>query len=134
MGRVAWICDTSGSMGQAELKQAFGFFRGFREEHPCQADLVCCDCGVASHATYEEHEELPEQFAARGRGGTSFDAPFAMLREKQIEPCIAVYVTDGYGECSAPRPEYPVMWVIVGGNKGFKPPFGELCYAERSEV
>jgi predicted metal-dependent peptidase len=40
MGRVAWVCDTSGSMCKEQLALAFGYFRGFRAEHPCMADLI----------------------------------------------------------------------------------------------
>jgi predicted metal-dependent peptidase len=133
MGRVAWICDTSGSMRQDELKLAFGYFRHFRAEHPCQADLICCDYGVASHKTYEDYEELPETFTASGRGGTSFDAPFKLLRERNIEPVVAVYVTDGFGTCTAPKPPYPALWVVVGSNREFKPPFGEVVYAAQHD-
>jgi predicted metal-dependent peptidase len=131
MGRVVWVADTSGSMGQAELAQAFGFFRSFREEHPCKADLVCCDCGVASHKTFEEWEPLPDKFEAAGRGGTSFDAPFQLVREKAIEPVVLIYVTDGYGSVSnkSKPSRYPVLWVVVGGNREFKPGFGEVVHA-----
>jgi predicted metal-dependent peptidase len=128
MGRVAWVTDTSGSMSGGQLKLAFGYFRGFREQHPCQADLICCDYDVASHRTYEEFEALPDHFEAKGRGGTSFNAPFQMLREKRIDPRVMIYATDGYGECSAPAPDYPVLWVVIGGDRGFKPPFGEVVH------
>lgn len=133
MGRVAWVADTSGSMGQEELKLAFGYFRTFRYQHPCQADLICCDYDVASHKTFEEWTPLPEQFEASGRGGTSFDAPFAMLKKKKIEPCVLIYVTDGYGSVGCKPPAYPVLWVVVGGNDSFKPPFGEVCCAAPGE-
>lgn len=131
MGRVAWICDTSGSMGQAELRLAFGYGRAFRAEHPCEWDMFSVDCGVAEHRHYEEWEELPAEFNAKGRGGTSFNAPFEMIREKRIEPVVAIYVTDGFGECSCAKPAYPVLWVLVPGGSGdFKPPFGRLVRAE----
>jgi predicted metal-dependent peptidase len=126
MGRVAWVTDTSGSMSQEQLQKAFGYFRGFRDQHPCVADLICCDYGVASHKTYEEWEPLPSTFEAKGRGGTSFNAPFEMLREKKVEPRVVIYATDGYGHCDVAKPSYPVLWLVIGGDKGFKPPFGEV--------
>lgn len=130
MGRVAWVTDTSGSMSGEQLKLAFGYFRGFRDQHPCVADLICCDYGVARHKTYEEFEQLPEAFKAAGRGGTSFNAPFEMLREKRIEPRVLIYATDGYGSCNVSKPIYPVLWVVIGGDKGFKPPFGEVVHVK----
>ena len=127
MGRVAWVTDTSGSMSHEQLKKAFGYFRGFRDQHPCVADLVCCDYGVSSHKTYEEWEPLPDTFKAKGRGGTSFDAPFEMLREKRIEPRVLIYCTDAYGRCTVSKPTYPVLWVIINGDRDWVPPFGEVC-------
>jgi predicted metal-dependent peptidase len=132
MGRVAWVTDTSGSMCSAQLKLAFGYFRGFRDQHPCQADLICCDYGVASHKTYEEFETLPSEFTAAGRGGTSFNAPFQMLREKRIEPRVLIYATDGFGSCDVPRPAYPVLWLVIGGDQAFKPPFGEVVHVPQA--
>lgn len=126
MGRVAWVTDTSGSMSQEQLVKAFGYFRGFRDQHPCLANLICCDYGVASHKTYEEWEPLPDKFEAKGRGGTSFNAPFTMLREKRIEPRVLIYATDAYGECSVAKPSYPVLWLIIGGDKDWRAPFGEV--------
>lgn len=132
MGRVAWVTDTSASMSSEQLKLAFGYFRGFRDQHPCVADLICCDYGVASHKTYEEFETLPEEFEARSRGGTSFNAPFEMLREKRIEPRVLIYATDGYGSCDVKRPSYPVLWVVIGGDREFKPPFGEVVHVKET--
>ena len=130
MGRVVWVTDTSGSMGQEELKLAFGMFRSFREEHPCEADLICCDYGVASHQTFDEWQPLPEEFEAAGRGGTSFNAPFRLLREKRIEPCVVIYATDGWGEVDAEwNPRVPVLWVLTRENDEFKPPFGKVVVA-----
>lgn len=128
MGRVAWVTDTSGSMSSAQLERAFGYFRGFRDQHPCVADLLCVDYDVQSHRTYEEWEPLPEKFEAKGRGGTSFNAPFELLREKRIEPRVLIYATDAYGTCSVAKPSYPVLWLVIGGDQGWKPPFGEVVH------
>jgi hypothetical protein len=131
MGRVAWVTDTSGSMCKEQLELAFGYFRAFREQHPCVADLILCDYGISDHKTYAEHERLPSTFEAKGRGGTSFNAPFEVLREKCIEPKVIIYVTDGYGTCTTKAPGCPVLWVVVKGDGGFKPPFGEVVIVPR---
>ena len=129
MGRVAWVTDTSGSMSSEQLSKAFGYFRGFRDQHPCVADLICCDYGVSSHKTYEEWEVLPDKFEAKGRGGTHFDAPFELLREKRIEPRVVIYATDAYGSVSASsKPACPVLWLVINGDKTWKPPFGETVF------
>jgi predicted metal-dependent peptidase len=131
MGRVAMMVDTSGSMSTPQLQLVFGYVRSFRDQHPCVMDVIQCDYDVvdaAQHVTYEEWDQLPSTFTAIGRGGTSFDAPFKRLREKKIEPKVAIYLTDGYGQCTEKAPPYPVLWVVVRGDRSFKPPFGEVVY------
>ena len=134
MGDVALMVDVSGSMdGEAHLKPALGYCRGFREQHPHRAYFIQCDhdcVDAAQFQVYEEHEPLPEVFKIFGRGGTSFDPPFKLLREKRVEPKVAVYFTDSYGSVEeSSRPNYPVLWVVVGGAKEFNPPFGEVIFA-----
>jgi predicted metal-dependent peptidase len=133
MGRVAFMVDTSGSMSTDQLALVFGYVRAFREQHPCQLDIIQCDYDVVDAAqfhTYEEFDALPSRFTVIGRGGTSFNAPFKLLREKRIEPKVAIYCTDGYGSCTEKAPPYPVLWVVVCGDRSFKPPFGEVVYAD----
>ena len=133
MGRVSFMVDTSGSMSANQLQLVFGYIRSFRDQHPCQLDIIQCDWDVvdnAQHKVYDEHEQLPDKFEIIGRGGTCFDAPFKRLREKKIEPKVAIYCTDGYGTCSEKAPPYPVLWVVVRGDRTFKPPFGEVVYVD----
>ena len=133
MGRVAMMVDTSGSMSSEQLQLVFGYIRAFRDQHPCVMDIIQCDWDVvdaAQHKTYDEYDQLPDKFEVIGRGGTNFDAPFKRLREKKIEPKVAIYCTDGYGSCSEKDPGYPVLWVVVRGDRAFKPPFGEVIYVE----
>lgn len=132
MGEIAIAVDTSGSMdSQTQLREAFGYIRAFREAHPCQLHLIQCDYDAVSEGQYKvyaEHEAVPETFEVVGRGGTSFDPPFKLLREKRIDPKVLIYMTDGYGSCSVPNPGYPVLWVVIKGDRSFKPPFGEVVH------
>lgn len=134
MGEVACFIDTSGSMCSAQLQLGLGYVRAFREQHPCKMHVVQCDhdcIDAAQYKAYDEYERLPETFKVIGRGGTSFDPPFKLLREKRIEPKVAIYFTDGYGAChETKRPSYPVLWVVIRGDQGFKPPFGEVVYVK----
>jgi predicted metal-dependent peptidase len=134
MGEIAIAVDTSGSMdSNTQLREAFGYIRAFREEHACKLHLIQCDhdcIDKAQYRVYEEWEPLPETFQVVGRGGTSFDPPFELVRERKIEPCVLIYITDGYGACSVPKPpNYDVMWVVINGDSSFTPPFGEVIHA-----
>jgi predicted metal-dependent peptidase len=129
MGRTVGVVDTSGSMdAQGDIAYALGVFRTWREQYACTFDLVQCDVEVAEWHTYEEHEPLPSQFVIKGRGGTAFNAPFEQVKERNIEPALLVYMTDGFNAGDlAPDPGYPVMWVLVGAyNRDFAPPYGEV--------
>jgi predicted metal-dependent peptidase len=132
MGEIVVAVDTSGSMDtNTQLKEAFGYIRSFREEHTCKLHLIQCDhdnVEAGQYVCYEEHERLPETFKVIGRGGTSFDPPFKLVGEKRIEPRVMIYVTDGYGSCTVPKPNYDVMWVVINGDKSFAPPFGEIIF------
>ena len=133
MGEIAIAVDTSGSMDtNTQLVKAFGYIRAFREEHSCKLHLIQCDHDAiekGQYRLYEDHEPLPEQFEVIGRGGTSFDPPFTLMREKRVEPRVLIYITDGYGVCSVPKPAYDVMWVVLNGDSGFTPPFGQVIHA-----
>lgn len=128
MGEIAVAVDTSGSMSAEQLKLAFGYIRAFRDQHPCKLHLIQCDydaVGEGQYQVYAEHEVMPSEFKAVGRGGTSFDPPFKLMREKRVDPKVLIYLTDGYGSCSAKKPSYPVLWVILKGDSEWKQPFGE---------
>jgi hypothetical protein len=129
MGEIAVAVDTSGSMSTEQLQLAFGYIRAFREQHPCKLHLIQCDYDAIAEGQYhlyDDYEPLPSEFKAVGRGGTSFDAPFKLMREKRADPKVLIYLTDGYGSCSLKAPGYPVLWVVLRGDKGFKPPFGDV--------
>jgi len=132
MGEIVVAVDTSGSMDtNTQLKEAFGYIRSFREEHTCKLHLIQCDhdnMAEGQYVCYEEHERLPETFKVIGRGGTSFDPPFKMVGEKRIEPRVMIYITDGFGTCTMPKPGFDVMWVVINGDKSFTPPFGEVIH------
>ena len=134
MGEIAIAVDTSGSMDtNTQLKLAFGYIRAFREEHACKLHLVQCDhdaIAEGQYKVYEEHERLPETFNVIGRGGTSFDPPFNLMREKYVEPRVMIYITDGYGVCSVPKPAYDVLWCVLRGTKDFKPPLGQVIFVD----
>jgi predicted metal-dependent peptidase len=132
MGEIVVAVDTSGSMDtNTQLREAFGYIRSFREEHACKLHLIQCDhdnVNEGQYVLYEEHDRLPETFKVIGRGGTSFDPPFKLVGEKRIEPRVMIYITDGYGACTVPKPNFEVMWVVINGDSSFSPPFGEVIF------
>jgi predicted metal-dependent peptidase len=129
MGETIAIVDTSGSRSHEDIAYALGIFRSWREMHPCRFHLVECDSETAGWKTYEEWDVLPAQFEMHGRGGTSFEPPFLQVTERNLNPAVLIFITDGYNYGDfAPKPSYEVLWVLTGDfDEDFAPPYGTVC-------
>ena len=126
MGETVIALDTSGSVSGGDLAKALGIVCAWRELHPCRLHIVECDTECVWH-TFEDYESVPTELKLHGRGGTSFAPPFAEAVAKQLDPALFIYITDGYGYEYAPKPTYPVLWVLNGDcDRTFKPPYGEV--------
>ena len=71
--------------------------------------------GPAPSRTFETRFRLPDEIAAKGRGGTDFRPGFAWLDEQGIESGVCLYFTDM--ECSdypEAEPAFPTIWVDYG--------------------
>lgn len=90
---VAFLVDTSGSMGAEQLRLVDPELCGlhFRQ---AQITIYHCDAAVAKVETYNPYEPL-EKF--HGRGGTEYSDALIKLREQWPPPSFLVVYTDGYG-------------------------------------
>lgn len=60
-------------------------------------------------------DDLPDEIALKGRGGTDFRPGFDRLDEQRIQPSVCLYFTDM--ECSSypeTEPPFPTTWVNWG--------------------
>jgi predicted metal-dependent peptidase len=67
----------------------------------------------------------------RGRGGTSFEAPFNWIEQYVGSgyplPDAMIFMTDGFGTFPKAAPHYPCLWIVPeNGNKKF--PFGDVIH------
>lgn len=119
--------DTSGSVGEDELRLFMGELRGILSAYP----LLRCWLYYADASCYGPYElqadsDIP---APEGGGGTDFRPFFKKVakhwsREKQA---VCVYLTDGYGDFPKQEPELPTLWVVVpGGLEDKEFPWGEV--------
>jgi predicted metal-dependent peptidase len=90
---VAMMVDTSGSMGQAQLRLVDPELRGMHARG-AHITVIHCDTAVARVEPYNPYESL-ERFY--GRGGTDFSAALFELQKMQPRPGLFVGFTDGYG-------------------------------------
>ena len=112
---IAVIVDTSGSLPTDTLA---GFWAELREVAaeigPETVIVLQVDATVQDAAEYAP-DDLPDEIAIKGRGGTDFRPGFEWLDEQGIRPGVCLYFTDM--ECSdypEAEPPFPVLWCDYG--------------------
>ena len=108
---IAIIVDTSGSLPAATLAAFWAELREVAAEiRPERVVVLQVDAAVQDAAEYAP-DELPEEIALKGRGGTDFRPGFEWLDEQGIQPAVCLYFTDM--ECSSypeAAPPFDVIW------------------------
>ena len=119
--------DTSGSVGEEELRLFIGELQGILSAYPLlRCWLYYADASCYGPYELEADSNIP---APEGGGGTDFRPFFKKVakhwsREKQA---VCVYLTDGYGDFPKQEPELPTLWVVVpGGLESEEFPWGEV--------
>ena len=108
---IAVIVDTSGSLPAATLAAFWAELREVAAEiRPESVVVLQVDAALQDAAEYAP-DELPEEIALKGRGGTDFRPGFEWLDEQGIQPAVCLYFTDM--ECSSypdAEPPFPVVF------------------------
>ena len=108
---IAVIVDTSGSLPAATLAAFWAELREVAAEiRPESVVVLQVDAALQDAAEYAP-DELPEEIALKGRGGTDFRPGFEWLDEQGIQPAVCLYFTDM--ECSSypdAEPPFPVIF------------------------
>ena len=109
---VAVIIDTSGSVPAQTLGEFWAELREVVDEvRPEKVFVLQVDAALRDAAEYGP-DDLPDEIALKGRGGTDFRPGFEWLDEQGIQPGVCLYFTDM--ECSSypeAEPDFPVLWV-----------------------
>ena len=115
METIAVIIDTSGSLPAATLAEFWAELREVAEEiRPESVVVLQVDAALQDAAEYAP-DDLPDEIALKGRGGTDFRPGFEWLDEQGIGPAVCLYFTDM--ECSSypeTEPGFDVVWVNWG--------------------
>lgn len=114
------VSDTYVEAYNAEIQEVVDSFK------PETAFIVDCDT-VIQQVIELVQGESPDNWDAKGNGGTSFVPVFDWVKEHDLEPSAVVYFTDLEGGFPSESPPYPVYWVVPGGSS-VKPPFGEVIH------
>jgi len=112
---IAVIIDTSGSVPPQTLAEFWAELREVAAEiRPARVIVLQVDTALQDAAEYAP-DELPDEVALKGRGGTDFRPGFEWLDEQGIQPGVCLYFTDM--ECSSypeAEPGFPVAWINWG--------------------
>lgn len=124
---VAFAVDTSGSMGAADLSAACAEVDGVLKATGSNITFLACDAVVHGINKVKSVQEAMKLL--KGGGGTVLEPAVKAMSELKPKPSIAIVATDGY--CDDP-PNYglDLIFVVVGGNRAFKPTHGEVVYAD----
>lgn len=125
VGRIMVAVDTSGSIGNDELRECLSEIKAICETvKPEAIDLLYWDHQVAAHEKYAVHEldQLVTSTKPKGGGGTTVSCVTAYMREHNMKQECAIVFTDGYvGNDWGGDWPCPVLFVIAGGNKAVAP-------------
>lgn len=115
--RIAYVIDTSGSMGLAQLQSAYSELQRLMMFYPgIEVVLVYADAVVRDWKILKSIEDI--DFTASGRSGTDFDPALEFIRDRHDRGervDMLLYATDGW--CDPPTITLPVpaVWLITEG-------------------
>jgi predicted metal-dependent peptidase len=109
-GHICVYIDTSGSIGEDELKHFLSETAGILQEAtPELLQVGSCDTKAYPPHTMEEVCDI-EEYQPEGGGGTYLPDIYRVLDEEAITPDVLIILTDGYTQWDKP-PAYPVIVV-----------------------
>lgn len=131
---VCIAIDTSGSIGEADIKAFLSEIRGIMESYDeYKIQVWSFDTAVYNHQTFSsDNLEDIETYQPMGGGGTDFDANFHYMKSNNIEPKKFIMFTDGYPYGSWGDPDYCDTVFIIKGNENAQPPFGVWAIYEHA--
>lgn len=130
--------DTSGSMSDEDLGEALGHVKNLCKQYKVKAELLFWDAAVESKCSIDSFEQALKSRPAGG-GGTDPSCVFEYCASKKckVKPAFHLFITDGYF-ATEQLAKYKVknkntIWLIIGGNADFKPPFGVVAKYKSSK-
>ncbi len=129
---IAVAIDTSGSIGEAMLKDFLSEIQGIMDSFPAyRIHVFCFDTEVHNPAQYNsDNLDAITDYEPGGGGGTDFTAIYDYLKAEEIEPKRLVVFTDGYPFGSWGDENYTDTVWILHGTTTIVPPWGQHAYYE----
>lgn len=124
---VCIIVDTSGSMGTSELNDALIEVNGVLRTVNSNVTVVACDAEVHGIKKVRDVHEAAKML--KGGGGTAMAPAIKAVGELKERISVCICITDGYVD-HPPEPPFSMIWCIVGENKSFSMPYGDVVIVE----
>lgn len=113
--KVAFVIDTSGSMGTEEMTSALREGQGVLAAVGAQITFISIDADVHAVKQVRRWREIANNL--KGGGGTDFRPAFEQLMKGNPRPDVVIFVTDGCGPAPEVQPPFKVIWLLVGQYK-----------------
>jgi predicted metal-dependent peptidase len=132
---VCIAIDTSGSIGEADIKAFLGEIKGIMEAYDeYKIQVWSFDTEIYNHQSFSsDNLEDIGQYEPQGGGGTDFMANWEYMKENNIEPKKFIMFTDGMPYNSWGDPDYCDTVFIIKGNQDAEPPFGVWAIYEKAK-
>ncbi len=131
---VCIAIDTSGSIGEADIKAFLSEVKGIMEAYDeYSIQIWSFDTDIYNHQYYSsENMDDIMDYQPQGGGGTDFEANWTYMKENNIEPKKFIMFTDGMPYGSWGDPDYCDTVFVIKGNEQAEPPFGVWAIYERA--
>lgn len=132
---VAVAIDTSGSIGENELKIFLSEIKGIMDSYDeYRITVWSFDTSVYNRQEFStDNMQSILDYVPAGGGGTDFMANWEYMKAEGIEPKKLIVFTDGMPYGSWGDPNYcDTVW-IIHGNPAAEPPFGTWAHYEKAK-
>ncbi len=126
LGHIAVAIDTSGSIGEDELKEFGGEIMGIIGESPTKLTVVWCDAAIGRIDEYDDISQHDLKLDGPGGGGTSHKPVFAWVDQQDPAPDCVVCLTDLCTDFPDKPSPVPTLWVSTV--KDSKAPWGDTIH------
>jgi predicted metal-dependent peptidase len=132
LGEIVVAIDTSGSIGERELRAFLSEVKGICDSvKPSKVRVLYWDTEVCGHEVYNQDEldNLPKATKPKGGGGTMVECVPTYMNETGIKPECVIVLTDGHLGNSWGTWNVPLIWCIQG-NKRATPNVGVAVHID----
>ena len=123
VGRLVVALDTSGSMGEKEIREAAGEIRGMIPNAQ-DVTLIVADSKVHQVVPLDRLDEVLKSGRFKGGGGTDHVCVFDHIAEHHLDPRLFIGLSDLHSRFPQSRPPYPVLWLAP--EEHADPPWGKV--------